>query len=217
LGFWHTGYFEFHEPDEPFVPRLPPRPSHVCSECGAAFFSERDLDVHQFSGHVRQRPTLILKGREVGRTRLYVTKETNADEWDFRSAESVTLNGDWFSPGAASRFLSSRSTGFADVVARNGDERQEYQFEFALADATDLEGVDDALLSLFRGSVLGHDSIDTFIMRGKRYSSASRYLDGIANHLYGVVAREDHSDVNADPEKYESGTARIGLRPHRAG
>lgn len=203
MGFWHTGYFEFHEPDEPPVIRAPRRPTHACVSCGAAFFSERDLEVHEFSGHVRPRPTLILDGREVGRTRLYVTRETLAQDWVFHSTHSVAINGEPFVPESAPAALASKKSGFADVVATNGDVRQEFQFEFALAEATDLSGIDEALYSLINGNVWGRDSIDTFIMRGKRYPSASRYLDGIANYLYGVLAREELADVGGDPEKYE--------------
>lgn len=167
--------------------------------CGAAFFSDRDLDVHEYGGHVREQPTLILKGREVGRSRLYVTKPTTVDDWVFTNAESVTVNGDRFQPAAAAEILANKSTGFTEVMARNGDVLQTYQFEFAFANAVDLQGVDDALESLIRGSVLGLGVIDTFIMAAKRYPSASRYLDGLANYLYGVVAREGGSS-----ERYQS-------------
>jgi hypothetical protein len=204
LGFWHTGYIEFHEPDQPPVVKTPPRPSFLCNTCDAAFFSGRDLDVHEFSGHVRDRPTLVLEGREVGRTRLYVTHKTLATDWAFQSVDWVSLNGELFAPDNAAIALASKTVGFADVVAINGDVRQEFQFEFALAGASDLDGVDEALNSLIREKVWGRDSIDTFIMRGKQYASASRYLDGIANYLYGVMAREEFADLGGDPEKYES-------------
>lgn len=199
MGFWHIGYFEFHEVDEPVLPKLPAKPSHICSVCGAAFFSHRDLDVHEYSGHVRELPKLILQGREVGRSRLYVTKPTTVDDWVFSNAESVTVNGDRSQPEAAAEILASKSTGFAEVMALNGDVHQTYQFEFAFASASDLQGVDDALESLIRGSILSLGVIDTFIMEAKRYRSASRYLDGIANYLYGVIAREGGSS-----ERYQS-------------
>ena len=204
MGFWHTGYFEFHEPEQPPLVRAPARPSYVCLACGAAFFSGRDLDVHEFIDHVRQRPTLILDGREVGRTRLYVSRKTMAEDWAFRSADSVVLNGESFPPDIAADVLASKKSGFADVVALNGDVRQEFQFEFALADASDLQAIDEALYSLIKENAWGRASIDTFIMRGKRHPSASRYLNGIASYLYGVLAREELADVGGDPEKYEA-------------
>lgn len=152
---------------------------------------------------MRVRPTLILSGRAVGHTRLYISRETLADEWVFRDTDSVSVNGELFPPDIAAKALAAKRAGFADVVATNTDVRQEYQFEFGLAEAIDLQGVDEALLSLIRGNEFGLDSIDTFIMSGKRFASASRYLAGIANYLYGVVAREENSDAQGSPEKYE--------------
>lgn len=199
MGFWHTGYFEFHELDEPVLPKPPAKPSHICLVCGAAFFSHRDLDVHEYSGHIRQQPTLILNGREVGRGRLYVTKPTSVHDWVFSNSDSVIVNGERSRPEAAAEILASKSKGFAEVIAQNGDIQQTYQFDFAFADAADLQGVDDALEAVIRGSTLSLGVIDTFIMESKRYPSASRYLDGIANYLYGVLAREGGSS-----ERYQS-------------
>ncbi len=203
MGFWHTGYFEFHEPEELDVERLPPDPRYVCVSCGTAFFSSRDLDVHRFSGHVRQRPSLILNGRELGKSRLYVTRETRADDWSFANAESVLVNGVTATPLAAATQLAAKRSGYADVIAVNGDVTQSFEFEFALTDDADLHGVDEALFHMIRGNVWGRDSIDSFIMRAKRYESASRYTSGIANYLYGVLAREELADLGGDPSRYQ--------------
>ena len=59
MGFWHTGYMEFHEPEEPRVwsrPKPKP-PTFRCSRCDRVFDSTDDLAVHLFDGHPRRAPS----------------------------------------------------------------------------------------------------------------------------------------------------------------
>jgi hypothetical protein len=192
MGFWHTGYMEFHEPSGEGGFRLAEAAplTYPCPKCGLEFFSERDLRVHAFAGHATPRPTLVFMGRECGRSRLTVTRETSPADWVMRNAQSVRVNGRPSSPGNAAVFLSAQRSNVSDVVLINSDVRQAFQFEFSLADEDDLQGVDAALAHLIEGTELSVRTIDDFIMRSKSYPTASRYLSGLANYLYGVLARE---------------------------
>lgn len=68
MGFWHTGYMEFHEQNEGWstteIVRTPPVFS--CTECELTFSSMEDLEVHCFDGHVATRPFIMFRGRECG-------------------------------------------------------------------------------------------------------------------------------------------------------
>src|SRR6516164_5041408 len=103
MGFWHTGYMEFHEPsgEGSFKQAVPAPLTYPCPKCGLEFVSERDLRVHAFAGHATPRPTLVFMGRECGRSRLTVTRDTSAAEWVMRNAQSVRVNGRPSSPGNA--------------------------------------------------------------------------------------------------------------------
>ena len=72
MGFWHTGYMEFHEPSGEGTLRSlpPPPPVYPCKACGVAFKSRRDFEVHLFKGHSLRRPTLVFRGREVTSARV---------------------------------------------------------------------------------------------------------------------------------------------------
>lgn len=192
MAFWQTGYMEFHEPTgEGFGLRSEPSPpTYPCPKCGLEFSSERDFRVHAFAGHATPRPLLVFRGRECGRSRLVVTTETSPAHWVMRNAQSVIVNGWPATPGDAAAFLSSQRSGVSDVVVTNGGVSQTFQFEFSLADEEDLQGVDAALARLIDGGELSLRSIDDFIMRSKPYPTASRYLSGLADYLYGVLARE---------------------------
>jgi hypothetical protein len=128
-------------------------------------------------------PMLVFRGRECGRSRLAISKETSASDWVFRNAKAISVNGREFSADTAVTYLSEQRSGVHDVTLVNGEARQEFQFAFALADEEDLQSVDVALRQLVDSGELSHSSIDHFIMRGKHLPTARSYLSGLANYL----------------------------------
>lgn len=220
MGFWHTGYMEFHEPsgEGGFRQSPPAPPTYPCRKCGVEFSSERDLRVHAFAGHATPRPVLVFMGRECGRSRLAVTRESFPEDWVMRNAQSVLVNGRASSPRDAAVFLASQRSGVSSVVLVNEDVNQVFEFEFALADDEDLQGVDAALGRLIEGNELSLRAIDDFIMRSKAYPTATRYMSGLASYLYGVLAREgatesglaDSSDGSGYQGKYDQAVGILG-------
>jgi hypothetical protein len=208
MGFWHTGYLEFHEPTEggSGPPRELRAPTFSCPVCGVEFSSEADLRIHTFEGHPTQRPVLVLNGRETGRSRLTITYETSTSDWVIENADSAWVNGGAMPLAEAVDFLASQRTGVVDVNLGNGHVKLDFHFEFALSEATDLEGVDAALDHLIDGGELSPRAVDDFIMRSKRYPTASQYYEGLTDYLYGVLARE------ADAESPIAGAEHDGRR-----
>jgi hypothetical protein len=147
MGFWHTGYMEFHEPtgEGSFAPRAALPPTYPCPTCGLEFSSERDVRVHAFEGHATPRPILVLRGRECGSSRLTVTAETSTADWVTKNAQSVAVNGRLATLDRTVAYLASQRSGVTDVTLTNGDVSRTFEFEFALADEADLDGVDAAL------------------------------------------------------------------------
>ncbi|MCG5446118.1 hypothetical protein NIE79_004683 [Micromonospora sp. NIE79] len=156
--------------------------------------SDEDLRVHQFGGHHTLQPMLVFRGRECGRSRLTISRETTAFDWVFRNTMAISVNGHDFSADTASAYLGEQRSGVHDIALVNGEARQEFQLAFALADEEDLHSVDVALRQLVDSGELSHTSIDHFIMRGKHLPTARSYLSGLANYLYGVLAREGSAD-----------------------
>ncbi|MEO5535830.1 MAG: hypothetical protein ABIR17_11955 [Pseudolysinimonas sp.] len=128
---------------------------------------------------------------------------TRVEDWVFHDTIAVEVNGASMTPIQAAELLASRRTGHVDVIATGEGARREFEFEFVLAEEADLEGVDGALEHLIAGRVLDRDAIASFITRSRPYATASRYLDGLSNYLYGVLAREDLSDRGGEAEAYE--------------
>src|SRR5258708_19848027 len=132
MGFWHTGYMEFHEPtgEGSFAPTAPLPPTYPCPTCGLEFSSERDFRVHAFEGHATPRPVLVLRGRERGSSRLTVTTETSTADWVIQNAQSVAVNGRLATVDQAVPFLASQRSGVTDVTLTNGDVSRTFAFEF---------------------------------------------------------------------------------------
>lgn len=207
MGFWQTGYLEFHEQtgdgEGQALEKLPVK--FPCPTCGVEFASEPDLRVHTFDGHRIQRPALVFNGRECGKSRLTVTHSTTPEDWVIVHADTVTANGRAMSAASATEFLSLQRSGVVDVQLRKSDRIQDFQFVFTLADDDDLAGVDSALHRLIGGGELSLRAIDDFIMRAGAYRSSSRYLAGLAYYLFGVLAREDSIESGLPAEKHEDG------------
>ena len=222
MGFWHTGYMEFHEPiTRTFTADPPAPPVFSCQDCSLGFRSLRDLRVHRLQGSIletHERPILVFRGRECGRSRLNVTTESTSDDWRLKNARIVKVNGKTLTSAGAAEFLAAQRTGVTDVVLESGAIRQGFEFEFALADESDLEGVDAALGRLIASGELSLRSIDTFIQRSRPFRSSGRYMAGIANYFYGVLEREGmaeaassgHRSVSDYESKYDQSVNILG-------
>jgi hypothetical protein len=192
MGFWHTGYMEFHEQDEPRIKseHKPKPPSFRCSRCDRLFASADDLAVHQFDGHTSSRPILMLRGRECGRSRLAVIAPTIPSDWTFGNTSIIRVNGRKCTEAGASRALSSANTEVVSVVLEGHASEQEFEFAFSIANDDDLRGVDDGLSELIHGKSLTINAIEGFIRRTDRFITARRYRDSLGSYFYGVLARE---------------------------
>lgn len=196
MGFWHTGYMEFHEPhSEPLGPPGPPKsPEFPCSDCALVFSSERARRAHRFDGHSTKRPSLVFRGRECGRTRLMVTSASGPADWTTADVEHIRVNSRETSTTEAATYLASVTTGVQTVTVSNGPLERTFEFDFCLADEDDLQLVDQALEKLIASRELSRNAIDAFIMRAGKGVTARRYREGLATYLYGVLAREGDDD-----------------------
>ncbi|MGE0305962.1 MAG: hypothetical protein AB7N61_23230 [Acidimicrobiia bacterium] len=196
MGFWHTGYMEFHEPTgmgEGWTPE-PKAPEFPCPDCGLVFATERDQRAHRFDGHSTKRPMLVFRGRECGRTRLMVTAPSVPSDWHTADVASISLNGRPSTVQDTVEYLSETKFGVQTVTVVNGPLERTFEFDFCLAEDEDLKLVDQALEKLIAGRELSRSTIDAFIMRAGRGETARRYREGLANYLYGVLAREGNAD-----------------------
>lgn len=209
MGFWHTGYMEHHEADffrsMPSPPTQPPPPPvFPCPHCGKKLPSLDALTSHLFDGHPFQRPLLLFRGRECGRARMTVTSATESHDWVPVDCATAQLNGDSIEPAALGEALAALRQTVAVVELGGAASVEPVEIEFAIADPSDLDQVDDRLVELIRGQQLTMASIQSFVGATEGARSGSRYRDGVAVYLYGVLAREESPDSGLERHQYRS-------------
>jgi len=94
MGFWHTGYMEFHEEvgleGYEFQPSTPEYP---CAACGEIFATADELQTHRLEQHPLHRPGLIVRGAVAGSGRMIITSKQEAADIVLERCERVLLNG----------------------------------------------------------------------------------------------------------------------------
>lgn len=214
MGFWHTGYIEFHEPsglDFEWTPR-PTR--YFCQHCEASFETEAELRRHRFENHAFSRPILVVRGREVGNAPLRVVEILGAGDIAFEHVTAITVNGTDCPPSRLEGALRQVRRDTVHVAMENETGSAEFTLEFDVPDASDLAGVDGAFLQLAKGGRLDSRAIEQFIDACRHdFSSAMGYCDGICEYLYGVLAREgaasDSLPFGNYPEKFNRAADRL--------
>src|SRR5262245_24018299 len=92
MGFWHTGYIEFHEPVGLGEWRPTP-PVFRCVHCASVFATREALREHRFQAHPLRRPLLFLKGNEVGTQPVRITKRLDQGDIRVELCDRAAING----------------------------------------------------------------------------------------------------------------------------
>ena len=203
MGFWQTGYMEFHEPTglDFSAPREPP--SFTCDRCGESFSSATARDGHRFEAHPKHKPVLIVQGRELGAHRLKITRTL--------SPSDVRLDCDraWLNHGeipASELPTALAGCGTPDVCRirlRKDSIDTSFELEFRVASDQDLARVEARFEDIARRRRLDSQIVDDFIGTKSDFGTAIGYCDGICGYLYGILAREQRSGSTLTHKDYE--------------
>lgn len=203
MGFWHTGYMEFHEPVgvgsfcfEPSPPRFP------CKYCDEIYVSIDDLRKHRFERHPLRRPLLFLQGRELGSDPVRITQPLTAAEVTADGCDRAVLNGDAISVRALPRTLLKFSSEVCRLVLSRGEISSEFTLDFRIASERDLRGIEEQFDRTARGRRLDMRATEEFIYATSRFGAAIGYCDGICAYLYGILAKESAPDSSLPYEAY---------------
>ena len=203
MGFWHTGYMEFHEPVGLGGFRSKPSPpSFPCAHCGQIYRSVDELRQHRFESHPLRRPTLFLRGQELGTHPVRVTCNLTKDDVNAEGCDRAFLNGNEISVRALPRKLTGISSDVCRLVLSKADVSAEFTLDFRIASEEDLIGVETQFKRTAIGRRLDIRAVDEFIAATSGFGSALGYCDGICSYLYGVLAKERASDSSLPYEAY---------------
>lgn len=204
MGFWHTGYAEFHEHVglEGFAYSPPPPIRYVCEHCSQNFLELEDLRRHRFEQHPLRQPALLLRGRAVGTLPLKVLTPLMAEDVIVEDATRCTINGRVVKPSALGRHLAPITHEFVELELTNGTTNTRCVLDFCIVEEKHLVGVEAAFLHIARDRVLSIEAVSRFIQDCRGFGSAMPYCDGICHYLYGVMAKEQAPDSGLRLNQY---------------
>lgn len=204
MGFWHTGYAEFHEPSglENYVYSPPPPMRYVCEICAASFETLEHLRRHRFELHPARQPALLIRGRAVGALPQLVMTPLSAEDVVVEDSSSCLLNGKSIRLSALGPTLAAMKQDFVELQLKNQGATTRCVLDFRIADEAHLQGVEGAFLRLARDKMLSIDSLARFIQDSREFPSAMPYCDGICHYLYGVMAKERSPSSGLKQAKY---------------
>ena len=203
MGFWHTGYMEFHEPvgldGYKFEP-LPPQ--FACGQCEEIFSSVEALRAHRFERHPLLRPLLLLNGRELGSHPNRITSLLKVDDIFIDRCDRALLNGRNIPLKLLPGELARKTSDVCRLTLSSGEVSSEFTLEFRIASEQDLLGVESEFKRIAVGRRLDTRAIEDFIAATSGFESALGYCDGICSYLYGVLAKERAPDSTLPYEGY---------------
>lgn len=201
MGFWHTGYQEFHE-DVGLGAWEPEPVRYRCPHCDAEFGSEGELRQHRFEKHPVRRPMLFLGGRELGTQRIRVAQAIRAESVAIEHASRALINGRSLAPVQLGAALASVSDDVCVVTLSDIGVEARYELDIRVAAIGDLDGVEREFNVFVDNGRFSAHAVEEFANRVSRYHSAAGYGDGICAYLYGVMAKERAPDCSLGPAEY---------------
>lgn len=204
MGFWHTGYAEFHEPSglDGYVFAPPPPVRYVCERCSVSFAELELLRKHRFEQHPVRQPALLVDGQPIGSLPRLVMTPLQPDSVLVEDASTCLLNGNPVEVTSLGQRLATMTREFTEVELRNDDIVIRIKLDFRVANETDLAGIEMAFLRLARDKALSIAALSRFIEDCRAFPSAMPYCDGICHYLYGVMAKELAPDSGLKQEQY---------------
>lgn len=201
MGFWHTGYQEFHE-DVGLGAWEPEPVRYRCPHCDSEFGTEDELRQHRFEQHPVRRPMLFLDGRELGTQRLRIARAIRPESVVIEHARHALMNGRSLAPVQLGGALAGVSNDVCVVTLSGSGIEARYELDIRVASNGDLDGVEREFNVFVDNGRFSAHAVEEFANRVARYRTAAGYSDGICAYLYGVMAKEHAPDCSLAPGEY---------------
>ena len=202
MATWTTGYSEFWEDRivdfSSHQVTLPKAPEYICSSCEEVCLTEIDLLNHRNYWHASPQPQLSFRGKICGSSRLNISKTSSDEDWRFSDTETIKVNDEVTTQGAAKKRLSTAENEVINLTLMKGPSTREYSISFSIASDSDLNNVDSAFKDFINTSTLSQRTINDFIERTRRFTTAKKYVEALVHYLYGLQLRENHDDLVAE-------------------
>lgn len=203
MGFWHTGYGEFHEPTgfgDWTGPDLTMR--FDCERCSASFDSLEALRKHRFEAHPLRQPRAIFQGFELGAQTVKIRSAFESQDFEFALAQEVRVNGRTMPLTGVAAHLASLNDQFVNLDLIGVGVTVSHKLDIRIARDEDLKEVEAGLLRMAGMGRLNVDAIQALIENCDAFKSANDYVQGVTRYLYGVLAKERSPSSNLQFNDY---------------
>ena len=192
-------------PPSPWERLSPPAPVvYRCIICNATFLDPDRLFEHRFTAHPYKRPALILGGRELTSPREVVVRPLTAADIVLANTDLCFFDGATVKPEHLATMLSNQRDGLHTVVLNKLGIETPYEIAFEIAAPTELAEVDRLFLSIVGAETLTLDRINLFADMAEPYPTARRYLDGLCQYLYGLLAKDQRGGTHLQQSDYKT-------------
>ena len=202
MGFWHTGYIEFHETSGIDEWCSPAPPNYQCSHCDKQFESATALRQHRFQEHPFKRPFLFIRGIEVGSTPVTITRSIDPSDVGTGACASAIVNGVKIPVDQLAGTLASIEQDTVRILLEGEGATASFEVRVEIASDQDIIGVEQTFFDVARHRHLDMRAIEQFIDGAKGFRTAAAYCDGVCEYLYGVLAKERSPTSSLPYEMY---------------
>lgn len=188
----------------PELPRFIPKPVvYECVICGASFDARDGLFQHRFEMHPFRRPSLLICGKEITSPRHVVVRPLRAEEVSFAHATKLTLDGIATTPERLIEVLVTDRRTIRSVVLENEGVSSAFELQFDIPEPDHLYEVERLFFALFAKATADVKRVDAFIDTTKDFHTALRYVDGISQYLYGILAKDQGGGTHLPQTDYK--------------
>ena len=202
MGLWQTGYFEFHQETGLYESYTPQPVWYTCGTCGSIFDSQDALFEHRFQLHPFKRPTLLLNGIEITSPHELIANQLDASDLVFGHVDRCYLNGVLVEKDDLTKTLANKKHGLISIVLESNGVQSTYQLDFDVPDEKELFDVEQLFFETVGGHILDMGRIDLFIDMTARFKSTKRYVDGLSQYLYGILAKDQRGGTMLERSDY---------------
>lgn len=203
MGFWHTGYIEFHEPAGLPENEIDVAPEFSCPTCGAKFASPEGMARHRLEAHPFHQPTIFVRDIQLGATPLLVSRRIEESDCIVAHARSAYFNGKRCDPSVVPQRLCDITNDVVKIVLEGDGGPAAFELQIRVAAEADLLGVEREFFRLAEHRDLSIGAVERFIASSRQFPTAVTYLDGICHYFYGVLAKERSPDSALPYDAYQ--------------
>lgn len=209
MASWTGGYIEFHEQaglGNHERPKLdgPAAPEFRCDVCGDSFWTEAERSRHRFEKHPRTRPVLVVRRRALllAPGVNVISSSLRGEDIAVLGATAITVNGAKADEALLKRELcASRATVLAVGLVQAGIESP-YRIRLDIADTADLKAIDALFFDLVENGGMTVERVRDLVTLARRHRTGGRYVDGLAQYLFGIMAKQQSGDTHIPFEEY---------------